>query len=146
MDADDGYEKNEEPNSKLNGLKADINENDKQLLDQMDIDYATYDGEEEEIEFSPKITLRKSNVKQMSSKPETLKKFRQKTPRSNSTNTRSLQRQDVLPAAAETDNDGLRHSTRRRIKPLEYWRGETVKYGRSHDLGIKHLIFCVGLY
>ena len=30
------------------------------------------------------------------------------------------------------EETGLRRSTRRRVKPLQYWRNEKVEYGREH--------------
>ena len=31
-----------------------------------------------------------------------------------------------------SEEDGLRRSTRRRVKPLQYWRNEKVEYERQH--------------
>ncbi|XP_019448121.1 PREDICTED: uncharacterized protein LOC109351196 isoform X4 [Lupinus angustifolius] len=44
-----------------------------------------------------------------------------------------LSRRQSLAAAGTSWNSGLRRSTRNRTRPLEYWKGERMVYGRIHD-------------
>ncbi|XP_019438949.1 PREDICTED: uncharacterized protein LOC109344648 [Lupinus angustifolius] len=53
-----------------------------------------------------------------------------------------LSRRQSLAASGTSCNAGLRKSTRIRTRPLEYWKGERMVYGRVHDslatvIGIK---------
>ena len=42
-------------------------------------------------------------------------------------------RKSLAPHGLRTNEDtGLRRSTRRKVKPLQYWRNEKVEYGRQH--------------
>ncbi|XLT14472.1 hypothetical protein HN51_060162, partial [Arachis hypogaea] len=55
---------------------------------------------------------------------------------------RSLSRRQSLAAAGTSWEAGLRRSTRIRTRPLEYWKGERMVYGRVHNslatvIGIK---------
>ncbi|KAF1893988.1 hypothetical protein Lal_00003903 [Lupinus albus] len=44
-----------------------------------------------------------------------------------------ISRRQSLGAASTSCNAGLRKSTRIRTRPLEYWKGERMVYGRVHD-------------
>ncbi|KAE9585857.1 hypothetical protein Lal_00010213 [Lupinus albus] len=44
-----------------------------------------------------------------------------------------LSRRQSLAAAGTSWKSGLRRSTRNRTRPLEYWKGERMVYGRIHD-------------
>ncbi|OIW13345.1 hypothetical protein TanjilG_02865 [Lupinus angustifolius] len=44
-----------------------------------------------------------------------------------------LSRRQSLAASGTSCNAGLRKSTRIRTRPLEYWKGERMVYGRVHD-------------
>ncbi|XP_020960515.1 uncharacterized protein LOC107604867 isoform X2 [Arachis ipaensis] len=46
---------------------------------------------------------------------------------------KSLSRRQSLAAAGTSWEAGLRRSTRIRTRPLEFWRGEKMVYGRVHD-------------
>jgi hypothetical protein len=134
--------------SEQNGMDIDIpehddsnnyNENDYQLAEGMDQD-------EGEIEFSPKITLRRSTSRpqQPDAKAEEKKLAAKKSEPKKASKSKPLpqQRRPAASSALASNNaEGLRHSARRRIEPLEYWRGETYKYCRSEDLSIHFILF-----
>lgn len=129
--------------SEQNGMDIDIpehndsnnyNENDYQLAEGMEQD-------EGEIEFSPKITLRKSisRPQQPAAKTEEKRQPAKKSEPKKVSKAKSVpqQRKPATVSTSVSSNvEGFRHSARRRIQPLEYWRGETYKYGRSEDLSI----------
>ncbi|KAI4355677.1 hypothetical protein L6164_004425 [Bauhinia variegata] len=55
-----------------------------------------------------------------------------------------LSRRQSLAAAGTSWNAGVRRSTRIRSRPLEYWKGERLVYGRIHDslatvIGVKYM-------
>lgn len=121
-----------------NGMDMDMpehspsnNETDYQLAEGMDIDHE----DEREIEFSPKITLRKSLGKPQAVVADQKEKATKKAPKAKKPVV--AHKRPISGSARSTRNDelnGLRHSSRRRKEPLEYWRGETYKYGRSDDM------------
>lgn len=97
---------------------------------------SSMDVDEEEIAFSPKITLRKP-LNKAEDRPKPAKA---KLPVS-VLNPASKEGQGLglILQRPKLSADGLRHSHRNRRSPLEYWRGEGVKYGIG-ELGIPTVV------
>lgn len=89
-------------------------------------------SDEEEIHFSPNITLHRPSP--MTPSPKAPSKQQKKPPKSTrrkqprSLYTEQQLKQVFSASSADDDDGGIRHSRRNRIRPLEFWRGETVKY------------------
>lgn len=47
----------------------------------------------------------------------------------------------IFPAAGTSWTSGIRRSTRIRTRPLEYWKGERLVYGRIHQSKSNHNLF-----
>lgn len=114
----------------------------------MDDDYGTMeepsanDGSDNEINFSPNITLRQP----VPSTPTPVPRKRA-VPAPKPVKERAAPKPKTAQKDANSDSkfylsdelktgEGLRHSRRNRIAPLEFWRGETVKYSVDEDLRI----------
>ncbi len=93
--------------------------------------HLTNNDEDEEIGFSPNITLRRPS----SASPKSTKN---KTPQMRAPVKKRAKVPQYIPTWENDDEfaDGLRHSRRQLKRPLEWWRNEIVLYKHDPNLRI----------